>query len=276
MPYRRTSTTEDVSLFPFLSIIACVIGVLTMMIATLALAQTDTQDVALVEAFEATNRALSSTQSRIESLRRQIDETGSTALNIREQQQELEAIVKELDRLQEETKKVDLELGRRQQVKVVIPEFDPAMQQKLAELKSQYEKLQQQIKRLQAELLTRQQATEAQVTILPQGSGLDFDPSFVECAAGSVVMHHLSPPKRIRAAEITTDSDFSQLLETATNDQNNTIIFLIRDDGLSVYQACKRLCDERGIRNGKLPVVGKGRIDLSAFAVGDPETEAKQ
>jgi len=81
-----------------------------------------------------------------------------------------------------------------------------------------------------------------------------------------VVMHHLPKPKRIRAGQITTDPDFLKLLETMANSTNGTIVFLIRSDGLNVYRACKKLCDEREIRNGKLPVVGQGKIDLSAFS----------
>lgn len=265
MPYRRTASADDVSLFPFLSIIACVIGVLTMMIATLALAQTDTQDVAQIEAYEAAQRELHHAQLQIDSLQQQLETSQSSALEIRDQQHQLDITLEELQRLLAEIERIDRELAEQQRAAVVIPTIDEAARETLADLQAQFQRLENQIAEMKSELAQRQTAAEAQVTVLPQGTGLDFVPYFVECAEGAVVMHHLPQPKRIRAGQITTDPDFLALLETMANSTNGTIVFLIRSDGLSVYRACQQLCDERQIRNGKLPVVGQGHIDLSAF-----------
>ena len=79
-------------------------------------------------------------------------------------------------------------------------------------------------------------------------------------------MHTVDPPKLIRAADMVNDKDFIALLETVANGVNDSIVFLIRGDGLSTYNAARKLCTDRDIRNGKLPVVGNGRIDLSHFA----------
>ncbi len=266
MPRRRVSAEQDVSLFPFLSIIACVIGVLTMMIATLALAQTDTQDVAQIEAYEKTNKQLARADQQIDLLRQQLQATNSSALTVAAQQRELEVTIEELEQLLAEIERIDRALAEQQKVQIVIPPLDPASRETLAELKALSERLQAQVQQFQSELANRENAAAAQVTVLPQGSGLNFVPRFVECTDGAVVMHHLPQPKRIRAGEITTDSDFLELLETVANAVNESIVFLIRSDGLDVYRACQRICDERRIRNGKLPVVGKGVIDLSAFA----------
>ena len=78
-------------------------------------------------------------------------------------------------------------------------------------------------------------------------------------------MHTIQPPKRIRAAEMVKDQDFLNLLTKVANNQNSSVVFLIRSDALGVYRAAKKICDDRNIRNGKLPVVGNGKIDLSAF-----------
>jgi hypothetical protein len=266
MPYRRKSSDDDVSLFPFLSIIACLIGVLTMMIATLALAQTDTQDVALVEIYERTNRQLDLLDQEILTLRRQLEATNSSALTATEQQQQLDITLRELEQLLAAIEEIDQQLAEQQRAPVVIPEIDPELRETLAQMQSQQQSLEQQIAALQASLAERQVAGEAQVTVLPQGSGLNFVPAFVECADGAVVMHHLPTPKTIRAGEIVSDPDFLALLESVANGVSESIVFLVRSDGLNVYQACKQICDQRQIRHGKLPVVGKGRIDLSAFA----------
>ena len=272
MPRRRPSSEDDVSLFPFLSIIACVIGVLTMMIATLALAQTDNQDVAQIEAYEKVKRELDRTEKQIDLLRQQLELSNSSALETQHAKQELELTLEELEELLAEMARIDQELAEQKRVQIIVPPIDPASRESVAELNAQYETLQQQLELIKADLSARKNNSEATVTVLPQGTGLNFTPYFVECTAGAVVMHHLKSPKRIRAADINRDSDFLSLLDSVANGVNDSIVFLIRSDGLSVYSACKRLCDERGIRNGKLPVVGKGRIDLSVFADSSVQT----
>ena len=78
-------------------------------------------------------------------------------------------------------------------------------------------------------------------------------------------MHTQTPPKRIRAGEMVKDKDFLDVLSKVANSQNSSVVFLIRSDALNIYRTAKKLCDDRNIRNGKLPVVGNGKIDLSAF-----------
>ena len=48
---RRPAEEDGVSLFPFLSVLACVIGTLTLMIMALALGQMDTEEVASAEDY---------------------------------------------------------------------------------------------------------------------------------------------------------------------------------------------------------------------------------
>ena len=71
---RRRGGDDDVSLFPFLSIIACVIGVLTLLISALALAQMDNEAVASLEQWEKTQRELASIRDEIERLKTQLDQ----------------------------------------------------------------------------------------------------------------------------------------------------------------------------------------------------------
>ena len=69
------------------------------------------------------------------------------------------------------------------------------------------------------------------------------------------------------SAKLTKSLNFSKaichIIVATTTDA--TVIFLVRADGLSTYYAASKLCDDRSIRNGKLPVAGDGRVDLSRF-----------
>lgn len=263
---RRRSSDDDISLFPFLSIIASVIGVLTMMIATIALSQTDTPDVALIERHEHLQQELSKTEEQLEKLKREISVSHAATLELREKKQLLSMTLEELEKLFLELEQVEKELAEQQKVKIVIPQLDPKMRETVADMQAQQQQMMEEIAQLEKELSEREDRSEAQVTILPQGSGRSYEPFFVECAADSIVLHHLPEPKRIRTADIVKDPEFIKLLETVANSKDGSIIFLLRSDGLGTFRAAKQLGDDRELRSGKIPIVGKGRIDLSVFA----------
>lgn len=264
MPRRPRDNDDDVSLFPFLSIIACVIGVLTMMISTLALAQMDTKDVALIDEYESTSRELTEAEAAVAELQKIIDDRiGPDAATLRE---DLSRNEKELTELLKELQEVQKQLEEQKKVKVVIPQLDPAQRESVASMQSELEALEEELAQLEKELSEREEASQSKTSILPSGSGVNFTPHFVECAAGSIVLHTVDPPKLIRAADMVNDKDFIALLEKVANGVNDSIVFLIRSDGLGTYYAARKLCTDREIRNGKLPVIGDGRIDLSHFA----------
>ncbi|WP_372720423.1 hypothetical protein [Novipirellula sp.] len=266
MARRPRTSDDDISLFPFLSIIASVIGVLTMMIATLALAQTDTPDIAQIEQYEKSKKELDETLEEVAELRREIEVSDSTGLQLREEKKLLNITLEQLEELLKEQEEIEKQLAEQEKVKIVIPTLSEKERESAGEMKAELEALQEELAQLEREAAERADAAESNVTVLPQGSGLNFVPHFVECTEGAIVMHHLQPPKRMRASEMAKDADFIALLETTLNGKDDTIVFLVRSDGLSVFRAAKKICDSRGIRNGKIPVVGKGRIDLSAFA----------
>jgi len=264
MARRPRDNDDDISLFPFLSIIASVIGVLTMMIATLALAQMDTKDVAMIDEYESTARQLTEEEAIVAELQKLIDDRiGPGAASVREDlnrnEKELAQLLRELTEVQEQLKELE-------KVKVVIPQLDPAQRESVSSMQNELKSLEEELAQLEKELSEREEASQTKTSILPSGSGVNFTPRFVECAAGSIVMHTVDPPKLIRAANMVNDKDFIGLLETVANGVNESVVFLIRSDGLSTYYAARKLCTDREIRNGKLPVIGNGRIDLSHFA----------
>lgn len=264
MARRPRDNDDDISLFPFLSIIASVIGVLTMMIATLALAQMDTKDVALIDEYESTARQLTEEEKAVAELQKIIDDRiGPDAATLRD---DLNRNEKELTQLLMELQEVQKQLKEQEKIKIVIPQLDPAQRESVASMQGEMKALEEELAQLEKELAEREEASQTKTSILPSGSGVNFTPHFVECAAGSIVMHTLDPPKLIRAANMVNDKSFIALLETVANGVNDSIVFLIRSDGLGTYNAARKLCTDREIRNGKLPVIGDGRIDLSHFA----------
>jgi uncharacterized membrane protein (DUF106 family) len=282
MARRRGEEDEGVSLFPFLSIIACVIGVLTLLISTLSLAQMGSnENVAELEYFEDLQRDLKELQEEIERLKKQLDEDALRKANeMDEEQRALAAARQRLDQLLKriiELRKLLEQLQQNAQAArdkaADAAKAGDAMRDELTGLKEQITKLQEdlashkeQIAQLEKELDERKKPPkESEVSVLPSGSGLGFKPVFAECTGGSVVLHQADKQPRIRAADLAQNEDFLKLLSEVAASPKTTLVFLIRDNGLGTYHTARGLADEHEARNGKLPVIGQGRLDLSYF-----------
>lgn len=271
MARRPLAEEDDVSLFPFLSIIAAVIGVLTLMIAAVTLGQMNEDDVKeAVEnsiALDQIQKELAGTEDAVEEMRIQLEKekakllegAGSRQNELVKTRAELEALVKQLADAKKKTEE-------QKKIKIVIPEIPQGQRETVADMQAQLTALKDRLAVLQRELNEKKKPPdEAQVSILPGGTGLSFTPNFVECTAGTIVLHTEEPPLTIRNAEIAANAKFVALLEKVANDKSQTIIFLLRSDSLGTYRLVKKLCDDNDVRNGKLPAVGNGRLDFRHF-----------
>jgi len=271
MARRPLAEDDDVSLFPFLSIIAAVIGVLTLMIAAVTLGQMNEDDVKeAVEnaiALDKIQKELADSEQAVEDMRVQLEKEQARLLNSANSRQnelvktraELEALIKQLA----ETRK---RAEDQKKIKIVIPEIPQGQRETAADMQAQLAAIKERLAVLQRDLNEKQKPPEeAQVSILPGGTGISFTPNFVECAAGAIVLHTEEPPLTVRNAEIPANAKFVALLEKVANSKNQTIIFLLRSDSLGTYRLVKKLCDDNNVRNGKLPAVGNGRLDFRHF-----------
>ncbi len=251
---RRPVEEDAVSLFPFLSVLACVIGTLTLMIMALALSQMDTEEVSGAEDHEAVKRELEEVQEEIKQLVDKVgnlDETTRELSESRQQKDKLETeLVQLADTMPEEPETVDL-APRLADLKTLEAE--------LAEIEKQIVPMDEELKKRTAP------PEEAVVMIRPGGSGVDIEPTFVECRADSIVLYESDPPKRIPKSEIATNTVYLDLLDHIAANKKRSIIFLIRDDAIGTYSAARNVARGKYARNGKLPVIGHGQLDLSMF-----------
>lgn len=271
MARRPVPDEDDVSLFPFLSIIAAIIGVLTLMIAAVTINQLNQEDVkeAVENSIEmdGLEKQLVVYKGEIEKLKLKMGAEEAEILKKKAQrQQELVKTEAELKRLIEELKKATEEAKEKEKVKIVIPEIPKDEREGIADMQAQLALLKERLAVLNKELSDREKPPEeAEVSVLPGGSGLSFIPKFVECAGDSLVLHTEETPVRIRRGEAAANPLFVKLLEEVANNQNMTIVFLVREDGVDTYNLLRRICNENDVRNGKLPAIGNGRLDFSNF-----------
>jgi hypothetical protein len=247
--------------------LASIIGVLTLLISAMALAQMDNETVARAEQYEKVMKALKACEKEIAELKLQVgDEQIRTQEQVGEQQRKLVEAQLRLQDLLQQLEQIQVR-GQGPKETVEIPDYDPAAgRESIDQMQQQQEQLKEQIAQLEKELEDRgKPPRESEVSILPGGSGLGFDPVFVECASGSIVLHNVDPPQRIRRADMAAEEAFIKLLDQVAQSEKQRVVFLVRDDGLSTYLAARSLADSHEARRGKLPVIGQGRLDLSYF-----------
>ncbi|MEZ6057354.1 MAG: hypothetical protein R3C01_11690 [Planctomycetaceae bacterium] len=267
MARKRGDNGETISLFPFLSILCCLIGVLTLLIVGVTLSQMGrTQSKESVERFHAyqeANAQIASTESKIEEIKQLI--AAAEKLDI------------ELKRAEEEAKRLQSEESQMTNVNselVKLLSESNRLKTRLVEIEKLPADFAKQIAELEKEIEAKKKGPEeAIVQVRPGGSGVDIDPTFVEVTATGVMILHRDKTKNLRI--VTSDLDkpekeFVQLLDTVSAKPKGQIIFLIRPDAVGVYNRARGVARSHigpngYCKNGKLPVPSQGQIDLSVF-----------
>ena len=136
-PKRKRGDEHAVSLFPFLSILACVIGTLTLMITGLALSQMDSPAVAAALDLEQIEAELQLKQRDVEQLRNDVtaseQSAGRTHRDLQSARAQLAELAREIDRLIERNQ---------QPVEVEVPKVDAAAhQQRMDALRKELQRL---------------------------------------------------------------------------------------------------------------------------------------
>ena len=108
-------------------------------------------------------------------------------------------------------------------------------------------------------------AEEAEFSVLPGGSGTGIKPYFVDCTKTEIVLHQNTGLTRIRLGKIESDVNLIKFLDEVAGDPRAKVIFLIRDDGIHTWWRASQFANSLDVPNGKLPVLGHGRINLDHF-----------
>ncbi len=283
MARAKASIEDSVSLFPFLSILAAVIGILVLMITAITLGQigkdnpqaTADAEAAAEAAAEAKARAekfkqlrdqAKADQEKLAELKIQVSKVQAAAqdaaimaANIAEAKKEAAALQASVVSNAEMATQREIALNVQQQRLDQLLQENAALEERLKPLLAQLEKLKAEVAKL------KEPPEEAQVQIKPSGSGSDLKPVFVECSAGSIVLHDRPDPLRIPAAQMAGHAEFTKLLEQVKRTPKTTVVFLIRPDGVGTYNAARNIARGRLVSNGKLAIGSQGNLDLSLF-----------
>ena len=252
---RRKRNELSVSLFPFLSVLSCVIGTLTLMIAASAIGRVaeDLEEEALPP-LEALQELL--TDADLDPLLAAIEAARDLAADLEGLRSQLRAAGFDPDEEPDllEAIRVRAELAR--------------LRERAKELEDAERVLDEALGRVEKESSERaRRSRKAPITIQPHGEGSGLVPTFVECAADGLRIHRASDGRSVllRTDDLAEAARFQAVLRRIRVTRGGTVIFLIRPDGVESYEFALKEVEKLRMRYGKLPLPGQGPLDFSLF-----------
>ncbi len=271
MVRHRSRRSDEIMLIPFLDILCSLIGVLVLIIVVLAVGEMQKINGRSPEEIERAQSQLA--------LQKELKEN-----------QRINALLKEklakLDKVSKRAKEKDAEVLQlrmllqnaadvKQQNEKLIKELDNLMLE-ISGLTSQETALKKQIEALEAEVKQRQppECKDARVLVQPGGSGFAQGSKVfvIESGGGKLSFYWNEATKGIVSVDpavIAADGPFNAFLKAVAAVPQSKLLFLLRDDGMWGYSLGAGWAQANygyGVeRIGKLPIPGRGDIDMHLF-----------
>lgn len=262
-------------LIPFLDILCSLIGVLVLIIVVLCVAQTQRINGRTPEELERAQDYLKLKKQKVElaALNKDLTPKLAEREKLKTETTEKEEAAAKLRKLLD-TSNADREKNQQASEKL-MKELDDLLLE-LGGLKTQESPLQKQIAELKAEIQKRQPPAQKgpPIQVQPGGSGLAKGSKvfFVEASGGKLTFYWDEKTKGLVSANpdvIAADAPFNTFLKNVQSVPQSKIIFLLRDDGMGAYNLgagwAQATYNYRVDQIGKLPLPGRGEIDLRMF-----------
>lgn len=273
MAKRRPAAKDEILLIPFLDILCSLIGVLVLIIVVLCTSmtqQTDGRPEAEVEMAQEAKK-----------LRKEIKEHKEREIVLNEKLATLEELQKQIDEKQQRYVKLYKLLSTSKEIQEANLKISQKMQKELDDLlleiegmKKQQTESQKEIAALMAEIKKRQVPPDKKippVIVQPSGSGMAADTKvyFVEAGGGALkILGAWGEDYRLSAsaAVVVADAAYNHFLTEVAKNPSSLVLFLIRDDGQGAFNnGAGRAENDYKVRVGKLPIPGRGVLDLAMF-----------
>jgi hypothetical protein len=273
MSKKKKDAGIQVNLFPFLSVVVCIIGCLTLIIVVLNIMSMskakegkEPEEIERAREFMTLKKQEDEDQKKYDELRQLISALTKSTEDLVAKQKKL-ALLKEMS---ENVEKID---ASREEL---IAKFQVLTKTNL-QLDTDEKVLIAQIEALKKEIAARKLPPDAAaLQVRPSGSGSSTEPYFVEVADGLILIHHslTEPAIQIPAASLEVNEDFRKLLDNIAQQPYRTLILLVRGSDGAVANLAKlngavsAYNDQNSTKiiPGRLPLPGDGKVDLSLFA----------
>jgi hypothetical protein len=274
MAKRRHGAKDEILLVPFLDILCSLIGVLVLIIVVLCVSQTQQtegrtpEEIKMAQDHKRMKEELEDREKMDVVLKEKIAELEKLKVEIEEKEQrylKFRKLLSSSKELQDQNKKIALNLQK--ELDDLLTEIDG--------LKKQQDESKKMIAELMAEMKKREVPPDKKVppvVVQPSGSGMPETTKiyFVECATGALKVldgwgagdYRLSATAEVVVADVA----YNHFLAEVAKDKNSIILYLIRDDGQGAFNnGAGRAEADYNIRIGKLPIPGRGALDLALF-----------
>ncbi len=273
MAKRRHSGKDEILLVPFLDILCSLIGVLILIIVVLCVSQSQQtngrtpEEVQMAQDHKRMLKELAERQKLDVILKEKIAELQKLQLEIEDKELrylKFRKLVSTSKELQDQNKLIALKLQK--ELDDLLTEIDG--------LKRQQDDSKKIIADLMAEIKKREIPKDKKVppvVVQPSGTGLPETTKvyFVECATGALkILGAWGDDYRLSATAevVVADPAYNHFLTEVAKDKNALILYLIRDDGQGAFNnGAGRAENDYKVRIGKLPIPGRGVLDLALF-----------
>lgn len=259
MARRHRGRGKPIELFPFLAILACVIGVLTLLIAGLSLGELEI-DLSGVE-FVQLQRQREQALTEIANLERTGEEAGIRLAQVKHMRGEVTRRENELEEarpLQEELAGLQARRDRAEAERDKLQEGLAALQRELAALD-------------RALLGERHALDDQQVEIRgpkARPGQRRLRPRFIECRRNEVILdpdRGSSSPSVVVKASLLTSAAFRKLQHDVKWTAGSIVILLVREGGVDTYDLAAAILRQNEVRYGAMPVPSARKLDFSAL-----------
>jgi biopolymer transport protein ExbD len=274
MAKRRPAAKDEILLIPFLDILCSLIGVLVLIIVVMCVSMTQQTEGRTQEEVDDAQEA--------KRLRKEITETKKQEIVVNEKLATLDELKKQIEERQQRFIKLRKLQSTSKEILETNQKLSQQMQKELDDLlleldglKKQQTESKSEIDKLMAEIKARQVPEDKKVppvVVQPSGGGMAADTKvfFVEATAGRLKI--LSAwgkddyPLSSTAEVVLADVVYNHFLTEVAKIPNALVLFLIRDDGQAAFNnGAGRADNDYKVRIGKLPIPGRGVLDLAMF-----------
>ena len=274
MAKRRHGAKDEILVVPFLDILCSLIGVLVLIIVVLCVSQTQEtegrtpEEIQMAQEHKRMKEELAKREKLDAILKEKLAELEKLQAEAEDREQRYLKLRKLLDsskEVQQQNQQIATNLQK--QLDDLLTEIDG--------LKAQQAESKKLIAELMAEIKKRQVPEDKKippVVVQPSGSGMPETTKvyFVECATGALKILNAWGEGDYRlsatAEVVVADPVYNHFLTEVAKDKNSLILYLIRDDGQGAFNnGAGRAEADYKIRVGKLPIPGRGQLDLALF-----------
>ena len=269
---RRQKKKQEVSLFPFLDILACVIGNLILIITAVVLESVDSDKLAEQFANEAIQQQTEQNLQTIRDLEKSLEKLKQDSISSDTRVQKAQQQLVEAERVQREAQGRLLE---------VPPPPPPPDDEDTAELKKRDLEIQEiiaEMKRIEAKIADKKKKPDQTISVLYEnkGRGGVRRPFFVEITKNDLVLlpnaldyknlFDSEESIKIPVVKANSDKSFTKLLDYVLTHLGKTgllrrkrdtiITFLVRPEGVDSYRTVKKIVDQYEKKNENRLVIG--------------------